>query len=56
MVKDGHMVSEGIYYLRARKGTKAGWIMIYDSHYAVRSIAEDFNQGHVVRLVLDNAP
>ena len=44
MVKDGHMVSEGIYYVRDRKGEWALW----NPNYQVRSAYQDFNKGKVV--------
>lgn len=52
--KDGHLWGdEATPYLRAtNKSTKFPHIYIYDEMYAVRSSAEDFNQGDVVDLML----
>ena len=50
MVKDGHLTSEGQYYLRARKvkSLKSGEIYcIYDANYQVRDAAKDYNAGGV---------
>ena len=40
MVKDGHMVSEGVYYLRQRRGKWAVW----NSGYAVYDASQDYNK------------
>ena len=44
MVKDGHLVSECVYYIRQRKGKFAIW----DSMYQVRNTYTEFNNGSVI--------
>lgn len=45
MVKDAHLVSENVYYIRERKWQ---WC-IWDGEYAIRSLNEYFNEtGSVV--------
>jgi hypothetical protein len=50
MVKDGHMVSERVYYVRARK--QPG-LMIWDEAYAVRSVSREFNNRGTVTLRME---
>lgn len=52
MSKDGHMVSDGIFYVRSRKTGKPGAFGIYDDRYQVRDSAEDYNKGEEVSLSL----
>lgn len=54
MCRDGHMISEGQFYLRARKYVKNPRhnIAILDHRYCLRSVAEDFNKGDVVLFVV----
>ena len=54
MAADGHLVSEGQHYVRARDGS----FCLYDGSYAVRDITEEFNQpeGAVVLLVEGRVP
>lgn len=40
MSKDGHLVSEGIYYIRERKGDWA----IYDCDYQIRNTVEEYEK------------
>lgn len=40
MVKDGHMVSEGVYYLRQRRGKWSVW----NSGYQIYDASEDYNK------------
>lgn len=40
MVKDGHMVSEGVYYLRQRQGKWAIW----NSGYQIYDASQDYNK------------
>jgi hypothetical protein len=42
--KDGHLVSDTLYYIRDRKKR---WY-IHDSDYMIRFAYKDFNQGRVV--------
>jgi hypothetical protein len=44
MSKDGHMVSDGIYYVRSRHPGRPGTYGIYDSSYALRDVSEVFNK------------
>lgn len=53
MSKDGHMVSDHVYYVRSRKVGRPGAYAIYDANYAVRNAAEDFNNGAVNLVVGD---
>lgn len=48
MSKDHHLVSDGIYYVRHRKGK---W-MIHDGNYALRLVHEEYNKTGQVRLCL----
>jgi len=50
MSKDGHMVSDGIFYVRSRHPGSPGTYGIYDPRYQLRSVAEDFNKEGSVRL------
>ena len=56
MAKDGHMVSDGIYYVRSRNMAKPGAFAIWDDQYAVRNVAEDFNTGKPLTLKLETNP
>ena len=60
MWRDGHLVSEGAYYLRERRerlvteGAESGIarerLAFHDPHYAIRSAAAAFNAGEPVHL------
>ena len=56
MSKDGHMVSDGIYYVRSRNMTRTGAFAIWDDQYAVRNVAKDFNSGKPVTLKFKRSP
>ncbi len=47
MVKDGHMVSENVHYIRSRNMNKAGAFMVWDTAYAIRATYEPYNDGEV---------
>ena len=53
MVKDGHMVSNNVYYVRSRNMKAPGAIAIWDDRYAVRDSAKDFAEGGKVYLRLE---
>ena len=53
MVKDGHMVSDGIYYVRSRKPNRPGAFAIWDERYQVRDARTDFNNTGEVVLTLE---
>lgn len=44
MVKDGHMASEGVYYVRSRHWRRPGAFAVWDTAYSIRSIAEFYNE------------
>lgn len=48
MSKDHHLVSDGIYYVRHRKGR---W-MLHDGSYALRLLHEEYNKRGAVELNL----
>ncbi len=54
MAKDGHMVSDGIYYVRSRKIGRPGAFAIWDANYQIRDSREDFNSEGEVTLVLES--
>lgn len=47
MSKDGHMISDNVFYVRTRKLGRPGSYGIYDPYYATRDAAKAFNQGSV---------
>lgn len=47
MSKDGHMVSDHVFYVRTRNIGRDGAWGIYDSQYALRDAAEAYNEGSV---------
>jgi Fe-S cluster assembly scaffold protein SufB len=49
MHKDGHLVDDSQQYIRSRK-LKAGAIAIYDSQYAIRNMADDWNKEGKITL------
>lgn len=54
MSKDGHMVSDHVFYVRSRNPGRPGTYGIYDPRYQLRSVAEDFNkEGSVTLTVVD---
>ena len=55
MSKDGHMVSDGIFYVRSRKAGENSF-MIYDHRYQVRDSAEDYNKEGAVTFRWDSMP
>jgi len=44
MAKDGHMVSEGIYYVRSRNMNKPGAFMVWDGDYQIRATYTPYNE------------
>ncbi len=50
MTKDGHLVSDGVYYVRTRKQDGFGSYMIYDDRYAIRNIKDEMNTSGMVKL------
>lgn len=50
MSKDGHLVSDGIFYVRSRHPGRKGTYGIYDASYALRDVSEIFNKEGSVRL------
>ena len=50
MVKDGHMVSEKVYYIRDKKWRYCFW----DVESDIRSITEIYNKGKVLILVRES--
>jgi len=46
MYKDGHMVSDTVYYIRDRRGRSCVW----DDQYQIRSAADRFNRDGQVHL------
>lgn len=51
MVKDGHMVSENVYYVRSRNMKKPGAFMAWDTAYAIRGTYEPYNDGEVTLTI-----
>lgn len=49
MCKDGHLTSEGQFYIRSRR-TGKGCFAIYDERYRVRDLIKDFHRDGVVYL------
>ena len=52
MSKDGHLVSDGVYYIRSRHHGRPGTYYIYDPNYAVRDLAQEYNDTGVVDLAI----
>lgn len=52
MSKDGHMISDNVFYVRSRKPKSAGSYAIYDSRYALRDSAEEYRKNGTVTLSL----
>ena len=50
MCKDGHMVSEEQQYIRTRKMSGQRSFYIYDSHYSIRNLADDWNKNGEIEL------
>lgn len=50
MSKDGHLTSDGIFYVRSRHPGRLGTYGIYDPRYQLRNVAEDFNKEGSVTL------
>jgi hypothetical protein len=49
MWKDGHMVDDMQQYLRTRKPTSKGpKVMLWNTHWAINGLEEDWNQGKAV--------
>lgn len=54
MWKDGHLVSDHVFYVRTRKIGRPGAWGVYDNRYALRDVAADYrNEGQVRLLVAD---
>lgn len=53
MSKDGHMVSDHVFYVRTRKIGRSGSWGIYDSNYALRDAAKEYNEGKVDLTLAD---
>lgn len=51
MAKDGHMTSEGRYYVRTRTGLLHNFA-IFDDNYMLRSISADYNKGKELTLTV----
>jgi hypothetical protein len=51
MVKDGHMVSSGVYYVRSRK-VYPGAFAIWNSDYAIRNAGMEYNRDGEVELTI----
>jgi len=47
MSKDGHMVSDNVYYVRSRNMNRPGAFMVWDTAYAIRATYEPYNDGEV---------
>jgi len=47
MSKDGHMISDDVFYVRTRKVNVKGAYGIYDPYYATRDAAAEYNKGAV---------
>ena len=52
MSKDGHMVSDHVFYVRTRKFGREGAWGIYDSSYALRDAAKEYNEKGQISLSL----
>lgn len=53
MYHDGHLVDEQQQYLRTRSEKSNGpKVMIYNNHWAIRGLEEDFNKGKVILSVV----
>lgn len=50
MAKDGHMVSDGIYYVRSRNTRRPGAFAIWDDQYAIRDTRKAYNRGEDLSL------
>lgn len=58
MSKDGHMVSEGVYYVRTRKWGRVkkhiqGEYALWDDQYAIRDVAKELREKGVVNVRLE---
>ncbi len=57
MSKDGHMISEGVFYVRTKNMESRNSFAFYDVHYAVRDIALDYNvKGKVTLRIEGRSP
>ncbi len=52
MAKDGHLISDGIFYVRSRKVGQPESFAIWDDLYQTRSSREDFNKEGEVELAI----
>lgn len=50
MGKDGHLVSDKVYYVRSRKTTSPGAYALLDDQYALRNSASEYNRNGNVTL------
>ncbi len=55
MVKDGHMVSEHVFYVRSRKVNAPRAIMVWDPNYAIRNVAKDLRESGSVTVRVERA-
>lgn len=55
--KDGHMVAEGVFYVRTRSMESRNSFAFYDARYAERDVALDYNLDGIVKLrILGRSP
>lgn len=52
MAKDGHMVSDRIFYVRSRNVNRPGAYGIFDNDYAVRDAAKTYNERGEITLMM----
>ncbi len=52
MYKDGHMVDDMQQYLRSRKITNGEIYALYNNHWAISGLNEDFNKGSAVLTIV----
>jgi hypothetical protein len=50
MAKDGHLTSEGRYYVRSRRGRPNDNFAVYYDHYQLRDVAEEYRKHGRVEL------
>jgi hypothetical protein len=53
MTKDGHMVSEGVYYVRTRQTKGPGTFMVWDANHQIRDVAEVYRASGTVTLTVE---
>lgn len=52
MSKDGHMVANGVYYVRSRNMQAPGAFAIWDGNYAIRDAAKEYREERLIDLKL----